>query len=482
MRFDNFLDLSIRIFSGRFIMGIYHKVDDFNFEVINFPFPDSNIHSRITYSSFYSQLVRFFRLCNNVHDFCVRVKMLYKKLHTRGFNKNILVRYFLKFCTRFPINIKFGISDGDTLWRSVLQYSLTKSCCVYDYEAISKLTKSCRVVVDNISYDKLSAWRFYDQPSSISDDSISEEEIEVTVSLDSDSPSPNIIPQALFNPSNHCYINSCLQVLYCILLNFDEDVHFNSNAEGCLVKSIVDGINSDSQESLSYFKQQLARFDSFFSGSTQQDVNECFCRLMDILHHGTKENLLSDLNTSGPEDEQFIHSLTKRLFLFNLKHHLQCLKCRLISISYSESRSFFVYPSNNCSIEDLLKNNVKTTLDKTCRCCKTITKHDEILTFEHPPEFLVLVISRFDNNSSIDKNRDKIEVCEDITVTSLCYRLVGSIHHHGTTIASGHYTSNVWYPDSAYLCNDSQIMPLSGPIFSDSVYMIVYARNETPTS
>ena len=226
----------------------------------------------------------------------------------------------------------------------------------------------------------------------------------------------------------------------------------------------------------------MARFDSFFSGSSQQDVNECFCRLTDILHHGTKENLLSDLNTSGPEDEQFIHSLTKRLFLFNLKHHLQCLKCRLISISYSESRSFFVYPFNNCSIEDILKNNVKTTLDKTCRCCMTITKHDEILTFEHPPEFLVLVISRFDNNSGIDKNRDKIEVCEDITVTSLCYRLVGSIHHHGTTIASGHYTCNVWYPDSAYLCNDSQILPLSGPIFSDSVYMIVYARNETPTS
>ena len=38
-------------------MGIYHNVDDFNFEVTNFHFPDSNIYSRITHDdSFYYQL------------------------------------------------------------------------------------------------------------------------------------------------------------------------------------------------------------------------------------------------------------------------------------------------------------------------------------------------------------------------------------------------------------------------------------------
>ena len=42
---DNFLDLYIRVIDGKFVTGIYHKVDDFNFEVISYPFPDSNIHS-----------------------------------------------------------------------------------------------------------------------------------------------------------------------------------------------------------------------------------------------------------------------------------------------------------------------------------------------------------------------------------------------------------------------------------------------------
>ena len=49
----------------KFVTGIYHKVDDFNFEVIGYPFPNSNIHSSLDYYTFYSQLIKFHRLCNN---------------------------------------------------------------------------------------------------------------------------------------------------------------------------------------------------------------------------------------------------------------------------------------------------------------------------------------------------------------------------------------------------------------------------------
>ena len=477
--YDNFLDLSIRIHSQRFIMGIYHKVDDFNFEVINFPFPDSNIHSRITYNSFYSQLVRFFRLCNNVKDFSIRVKMLYNKLHTRGFSKNILSRYFLKFCTRYPIDIKFGFKDGHSLWEAVFHNSSIRSCCVYDYEAITDLTKDCRVVVDKLQPDKLKDFEYFKQSTSTSEAYSSEEEDEETAILDNDPSIVHFIPQSLSNPKNHCYINSCLQVFYRILLHFNEDIHFNNNAEGCLVKSLVDSIYSDSSDSLSCVKQQLARYNRFFSGFYQQDVTECVGLLMDILHLGTKENLLSLPSSSDAEDDQFIHSLTKRLFLFNLKHHVQCLKCRLISVSYSESRSYILYPSNNCSIEEILEKSVHSIFDKTCRCCDTITKHEELLTFEHPPEILVFIISRFNSNMVNDKNRDGVKVSEVINVSSCSYRRIGSIHHHGTTISSGHYTSNVWYPDAAFLCNDTQILPLNGLTVSDSVYMIFYSRNDT---
>ena len=480
--YDNFLDLSIRIHAQRFIMGIYHKVDDFNFEVINFPFPDSNIHSRITYNSFYSQLVRFFRLCNNVKDFCIRVRMLYHKLHSRGFSKTTLVRYFLKFCSRYPIDIKFGFSDGNTLWQFVLKDCSAESCCVYDYEAISELTKPCRVVVEKIQHDRLSDYEFFDQSTSSSDTYSFEDENEDTVSSDSDLSMVVFVPQSLANPKNHCYINSVLQVLYRIFMHFTEDIHFNSNAEGCLVRSLVDGVRSDSQDSLSCFKQQLARYGPFFNGFYQQDVAECFGFLMDILHLGTKESLLSLPNSSMAEDDQFICSLTKRLFLFNLKRHLQCLKCRLISVSYSESRTYILYPSNNCSVEDILSRSTHSFFDKTCRCCDSDTRHEEILSFEHPPEILVFIISRFNSHIVDDKNRDSINVSDKIIVASCSYERIGSIHHHGSSISSGHYTSNIWYPDTAFLCNDSQILPLNDLTFSDSVYMIFYARNKSYVS
>ena len=151
----------------------------------------------------------------------------------------------------------------------------------------------------------------------------------------------------------------------------------------------------------------------------------------------------------------------------------------MISVSFSESRSYILYPSNNCSVEEILEKSVHSIFDKTCRCCDTITKHEELLTFEHPPEILVFIISRFNSNMVNDKNRDGVKVSEVINVSSCSYRRIGSIHHHGTTISSGHYTSNVWYPDAAFLCNDSQILPLNGLTVSDSVYMIFYSRNDT---
>ena len=59
---DTFLDLYIRVVDHKFITGIYHKVDDFNFEVICYPFPQSNVlpHTGSTLYSEGSFVRRFF--------------------------------------------------------------------------------------------------------------------------------------------------------------------------------------------------------------------------------------------------------------------------------------------------------------------------------------------------------------------------------------------------------------------------------------
>ena len=132
---DTFLDLLIRIYDKRFVIGIYHKVDDFNFDVINFPFPDSNIHSETGYNTFYSQLVRFFRLCNNVTDFNVRVCMVRSKLCSRGYKEKLMHKYFLKFCKNYPVLLKYGVRDDESLWLSTY-HSDVSTCCITDQMAV----------------------------------------------------------------------------------------------------------------------------------------------------------------------------------------------------------------------------------------------------------------------------------------------------------------------------------------------------------
>ena len=94
---DSFLDLDITVKNNKFITKIYHKVDLFNFEVISYPFPDSNIPCHVGYNTFLSQLIRFSRVCSLVEDFAFRTRLIYDKLANRGYDAALLRKYFIRF-------------------------------------------------------------------------------------------------------------------------------------------------------------------------------------------------------------------------------------------------------------------------------------------------------------------------------------------------------------------------------------------------
>ena len=48
---------------------IYDKRDDFNFEIVNFPFLDGDVPWSLSYGVYISQLIRFARVCSSVDDF-----------------------------------------------------------------------------------------------------------------------------------------------------------------------------------------------------------------------------------------------------------------------------------------------------------------------------------------------------------------------------------------------------------------------------
>ena len=64
-----FLDLNLSITNGIASSKIYDKWDDFNFEIVNFPFLDEDVPRSPSYGVNISQLIRFARECSNVDDF-----------------------------------------------------------------------------------------------------------------------------------------------------------------------------------------------------------------------------------------------------------------------------------------------------------------------------------------------------------------------------------------------------------------------------
>ena len=93
---DPFLDLHLSIANGFVSSKIYDKRDDFDFDIVNFPFKDGDVPRRASYGVYISQLIRFARLCNHVADFNARNICLTAKLLQQGYQYHKLRKSFYK--------------------------------------------------------------------------------------------------------------------------------------------------------------------------------------------------------------------------------------------------------------------------------------------------------------------------------------------------------------------------------------------------
>ena len=64
-----FLDLHLSISNGFVSSKIYDKRDDFDFDIVNFPFLDGDVPRSTSYGVYISQLIRFARVSSHVVDF-----------------------------------------------------------------------------------------------------------------------------------------------------------------------------------------------------------------------------------------------------------------------------------------------------------------------------------------------------------------------------------------------------------------------------
>ena len=107
-----FLDLHLSISNDIVHTKIYDKRDDFDFEIVNFPFLDGDVPRSTSYGVYISQLIRFARASSYVTDFNTHNKLLTQKLLNKAIGIINFAKHFQNFIDdtmiRF-LNSKLGL-------------------------------------------------------------------------------------------------------------------------------------------------------------------------------------------------------------------------------------------------------------------------------------------------------------------------------------------------------------------------------------
>ena len=86
------------------------KRDDFDFDIVNFPFLDGDVPRSTSYGVYISQLIRFARMSSHVADFNARNGSLTAKLLQQGYRYHKLRKTFSKFYRRhYELVSKFNV-------------------------------------------------------------------------------------------------------------------------------------------------------------------------------------------------------------------------------------------------------------------------------------------------------------------------------------------------------------------------------------
>ena len=126
------MDLNLCISKGIVSTEIYDKRDEFDFDIVNFPFLDGDVPRCTSYRVYISHLSKFARASSNLNDFNYHYKALTAKLLRQDYRYFKLRKAFLKFyhrhsalvekyCISLKTLLQQGISEpefyGDLVYR-----------------------------------------------------------------------------------------------------------------------------------------------------------------------------------------------------------------------------------------------------------------------------------------------------------------------------------------------------------------------------
>ena len=97
------LEMQIDIIGEKFQVNVYDKRDSFDFQVFRYPSIKSNIPDKTIYNVFFSQLVRFSRVCNNMDGFISAINTLKGRVLAKGAKVKALVNTFNRFWGKYDV-------------------------------------------------------------------------------------------------------------------------------------------------------------------------------------------------------------------------------------------------------------------------------------------------------------------------------------------------------------------------------------------
>lgn len=241
-----------------------------------------------------------------------------------------------------------------------------------------------------------------------------------------------------------------------------------------------------------------------FAGNRQQDAQEFFCLLLDLLHETNnkikRKPTYVCLQDFGEDQissqawslyERGSDSFIKDLFCGQFMSRKRCLHCGEQSFScdvFFDLQVPLCVPDKSATglrLEELLGTYFKTEqlLDMSCAKCKVKGGITRQLTIERFPTILVIMFKR---SLSLSK---KVQTPVSFPLKGLkirssgskVYDLVSVVNHHGAQSIMGHYTSDMLHPLSGnwyHASDDKFTQHLHRNSVGKDAFMLFYADNE----
>ena len=107
--------------------------------------------------------------------------------------------------------------------------------------------------------------------------------------------------------------------------------------------------------------------------------------------------------------------------------------------AFKTTSLLYVTPADCTSMQELLMQEHKQKLYKTCSCCGRDTWHMESKRFLQPPKYLIIIVNRITySNNRITKNKSRMPLDQYIKLGPYKFSLQAFVDQHGYSMNSGH--------------------------------------------